>query len=423
MGSPYGKPVVQRRRYWQYNCQYLAMHLSQRIPKVESDKIRMNRAPPPTHRLYAMPHSLYSARARSYLIKHGIPFQEYSTGHESFKREVLPEAKLPTIPTLVTPEGEVVRDGAAIIEYFESRADRPCQPPSACQSVVSALFDVIGSQGLLRPAMHYRWNFPEENTAFLRYHFLHSQRRVPAREEKTDHMMDRMRHAALIFGVTDETRDLVEALYLAFLDALNGHFEHYPYLLGWRPCIGDFGLLGPLYAHLGRDPYPARLMQHRAPWVWRWVERMNRGDQNAPEYLQPGDDFLADDAVPDTLLDVMRAAAKDFMPETRASAEFINQWLIVQAPEVGAPAVGRLAEAPGTTAFSVSGQPISALAQPYRHFQLQRVQQLFSDLSGIEQTAVNALLESAGFGQLLSVSLSRVIEREGNLERWGGPRG
>jgi hypothetical protein len=61
--------------------------------------------------------------------------------------------------------------------------------------VVSALFDVIGSQGLLRPAMHYRWNFPEENAAFVRYHFLHSQRNAPGREEKTDYMMDRMRHA------------------------------------------------------------------------------------------------------------------------------------------------------------------------------------------------------------------------------------
>jgi glutathione S-transferase len=92
--------------------------------------------------------------------------------------------------------------------------------------------------------------------------------------------------------VTDDTRYLVETLYLAFLDALNSHFEQYPYLLGWRPCLGDFGLLGPLYAHLGRDPYPARLMQQRAPRVWRWVERMNRADQDAPEYFNAGDDFL-----------------------------------------------------------------------------------------------------------------------------------
>ena len=80
------------------------------------------------HRLYAITHSLYSGRARSYLIKRGIPFQEFSTGHESFKAEVLPKGKLPTIPTLVTPEGEVIRDGAAIIEHFESASGRPSRP-------------------------------------------------------------------------------------------------------------------------------------------------------------------------------------------------------------------------------------------------------------------------------------------------------
>ncbi|MEL0048019.1 MAG: glutathione S-transferase N-terminal domain-containing protein [Gammaproteobacteria bacterium] len=80
------------------------------------------------HKLYAMTHSLYSGRARSYLIKHQIPFEELSTGHESFKADVLPKGKLPTIPTLVTPQGEVIRDGAAIIEHFETINGRPSKP-------------------------------------------------------------------------------------------------------------------------------------------------------------------------------------------------------------------------------------------------------------------------------------------------------
>ena len=209
-----------------------------------------------------MPHSLYSGRARSYLIKNRIPFEERSTGHESFKAEVLPKGKLPTIPTLVTAEGEVIRDGGAIIEHFEAANGRPCQPQGPRQQVISALFDVIGTDGLLRPAMHYRWNFPEDNLEFVRYHFLHSQRDVPERAAKTEAMMNRMRHAAMIFGVTEQSQKLVEELYLEYLDALNAHFESYPYLLGWRPCIGDFGLLAPMYAHLG--PRPASREPHAA---------------------------------------------------------------------------------------------------------------------------------------------------------------
>ena len=222
------------------------------------------------HTLYAITHSLFSGRARSYLIKNGIAFRELSSGHESFKADVLPKGKLPTIPTLLTPAGEVIRDGAAIIEYFEASSGRPCQPQSPRQKIVSALFDVIGTGGLLRPAMHYRWNFPDENLEFVRYHFFHSQRDTPQRDEKTEYMMNKMRHVAQIFGVNEDTRELVETLYLAYLSALNEHFEQHPYLLGGRPCIGDFGLLAPMYAHLGRDPYPARLMQQRAVSVYRW---------------------------------------------------------------------------------------------------------------------------------------------------------
>ncbi len=43
---------------------------------------------------------------------------------------------------------------------------------------------MIGADGLLRPAMHYRWNNPEDNLGFIHYQFMHSQRDLPQREEK-----------------------------------------------------------------------------------------------------------------------------------------------------------------------------------------------------------------------------------------------
>ena len=371
-----------------------------------------------THRLYAITHSLYSGRARSYLIKYQIPFQELSTGHESFKAEVLPKGKLATIPTLVTPEGEVIRDGAAIIEYFEAANDRRSRPTGPKQRIISALFDVIGTDGLLRPAMHYRWNFPEDNLAFVRYHFLHSQRDTPERSEKTEAMMNRMRHAAMIFGVTEQTEAVVESLYLDYLEALNTHFEQYPYLLGWRPSIGDFGLIAPMYAHLGRDPHPAKLMQQRAGSVHRWVERMNRCDQDVPEFFNAGTDFVEDDVVPESLMAVLRVLAEDFVPETLAAADAINGWLAENKPEAGAPAVGRLAQAPGTATFELRGKTIEALAQPHRFYLLQRVQDDYASLSEIDKVGVDAVLGESGMAAILKASLSRRIERADNLEVW-----
>ena len=369
-------------------------------------------------RLYAMTHSLYSGRARSYLIKHGISFEELSTGHESFKAEVLPKGKLPTIPTLVTPEGEVIRDGAAIIEHFEAANGRPSQPVGPKQQIISGLFDVIGTDGLLRPAMHYRWNFPEDNLAFVRYHFLHSQRDTPVREEKTEAMMDRMRHAAMVFGVTDESKAVVEALYLELLDALNAHFEIHPYLLGAKPCIGDFGLIAPLYAHLGRDPHPARIMQQRATSVFRWVERMNRQDDDYPEWFNPEAGLVEEDQIPDSLIAVLRVLSEDFVPETLAAAESINTWLEKNLPETGTPAIGRLAAAPGMAKFEVRGQSINAIAQPHRFYLLQRVQDMYRSLSGEDRSDVDSLLAECGMAPVMTSALSRRIARSDNLEVW-----
>ena len=370
------------------------------------------------HRLYAMTHSLYSGRARSYLIKHQIPFEELSTGHESFKAEVLPKGKLPTIPTLVTPEGEVIRDGAAIIEHFEAANGRPSRPTGPKQRIISALFDVIGTDGLLRPAMHYRWNFPEDNLAFVRYHFLHSQRDTPERSEKTEAMMNRMRHAAMIFGVTEQSQAVVESLYLDYLDALNAHFEQYPYLLGWRASVGDFGLIAPMYAHLGRDPHPAKLMQQRAVSVHRWVERMNRYDQDVPEFFSAGTDFVDGDDVPESLMSVLQVLAEDFVPETLAAADAINAWLGENKPEAGAPAVGRLAQAAGTATFDLRGKTIEALAQPHRFYLLQRVQDDYLTLSESHRAQVSEMLQKAGMTPILEARLNRRIDRVDNLEVW-----
>lgn len=366
------------------------------------------------YRLYAIAHSLYSGRARSYLIKNHISFEEISTGHESFKAEVLPKAKLPTIPILETPEGEVIRDGAAIIDHFENQNGDLNAPSTPRQSIVSLLFDVIGAEGLLRPAMHYRWNFPEENLAFVRYHFFHSQRVTDTRDEKTDYMMDRMRHAAMMFGVSDDNVDLVETLYREYLQALDAHLQQVPYLLGWKPCIGDFGLLAPMFAHLGRDPVPVRIMQQQATRVYRWVERMNRPYQDAAEFFDAGHDYLADDAIPDTLIDVLRVLAEDFIPETRAAAAAINQWLANNTPAAGE----RVERFVGSAEFEVRGQAMQAGAQPYRFYLLQRVQDCYAAMDKSGQQRVADLLRACDMAELLDIHLERRIGRDDNLEVW-----
>ena len=231
-------------------------------------------------------------------------------------------------------------------------------------------------------------------------------------------MMDKMRYAAMIFGVNDGSRDLVETLYMEFLLALDKHFEQYPYLLGWKPCIGDFGLLAPLFAHLGRDPKPLQIMQQQAVHVYRWVERMNRCNQDAPEHYEVGSGFLADDQVPETLLGVLRVAAQDLVPETSAAADSINKWLAANSVASGDRASRYLGQNDGKARFEVRGQSFETGVQPYRFFQLQLVQDAYDALGAADRNNVDTMLDSCGLRGLLDVRLSRRLEQHDNLEVW-----
>lgn len=366
--------------------------------------------------LYGAPHSLYTGRARCYLIKANIPYREAGMSSEHYRTIVLPKAgRRAGIPTLELANGDVIRDGAAIIDHFEEQSGHAFSPATPKQRLFSRLLDVIGAEGLLRPAMHYRWNFPKENDAFLKYHFegtLASHREKEARAETA---RNSMRGATRGFGVNPETFALTERLYLNVLDRLDEHLRVFPYLLGGKPCIGDFGMIAPLFAHLGRDPKPLSIMQARALGVLRWVERMNRYDADVAEFVDPPNDFLPDDDIPNTLLDVLKAIAVDFVPETRAAAETINGWLADQDNlEPGTTAERGL----GFGQFTIDGVEISALAQPYRFYLLNRVQDEFEDMNNVDREATSALLDQCDMRDIIGIKLTRKIGRNNNLEVW-----
>jgi hypothetical protein len=277
------------------------------------------------------------------------------------------------------------------------------------------LFDVIGTEGLLRPAMHYRWNFPEENLEFLTFHF---ECYIPSnlnKREMAEKQMDRMRNAGENFGAVPATFELVESLYCGFIEKLDQHFAQYPYLFGGKPSIGDFGLIAPLFAHLGRDPKAIRLMQTRAIRLFRWVERMNRPEPDIGEYDRKEEDYLLDDEIPQTLIEVLQLIAIDFMPETGAAAEIINDWL-EQNKEM----------APNTTAerqvgiasFQVTDTTVKAIAQPYRFYLLSRMQNYVDSLAKGDKKDVLELLQACGMEELMKMRLSRYIGRHENREVW-----
>ncbi|MFQ3324860.1 MAG: hypothetical protein ACJAZT_001884 [Gammaproteobacteria bacterium] len=71
------------------------------------------------YQLYGMPASLYMAKARSYLRKQHIPFVERAGGDSYYSKNIVPVVGRMIMPVLETPDGDLVQDGADIIDYFE----------------------------------------------------------------------------------------------------------------------------------------------------------------------------------------------------------------------------------------------------------------------------------------------------------------
>ena len=318
------------------------------------------------------------------------------------------------MPTVELEDGSVIRDSVAIIDYFEARNNFAFSPKTACQQFISLLFDLIGAEGMYRPAMHYRWRY-NENKRLVTHHFEEITPLDAPHHFTVAGRFERMLKACNDLGVPQERIALVESLYLRLLKELDSHFRRSPYLLGGKPSIGDFGFVAPMSAHLGRDIAPLSLLHEHAPYVLRWIERMQRPDPGFSASHCGSEEFLRGDEIPDTLISVLRHIALDFMPETEAACASINEWLSKQDEELAGKEVER---GIGEASFKVEENAMIAGAQPFRFYLLERLQTFFSKSSEKERGEIQNLLTACDMAELLDHRLIRGIGRDRNLEVW-----
>ena len=389
----------------------------------------------PRYTLYGAPVSLYTGKARSYLRTQGIHFVEEHPGSKRYLEHIVPTVGRWIIPCLETPNGEVVQDGADIIDHFERGEGRALRrfsayPDSPMLLAISHLFELFGGEGLLRPAMHYRWNFDEENLAFLSSEFALLVPGAVLDHDAFLHNSGRMRKAAVNFGVTPDSFDAIESAFEEWLELFSAHLADHPFLLGDHPTLGDYGLIAAMWAHLYRDPAPTMLIKQRAPRVGRWVERMTTSEPYLHEF--PGaDGALIDDRVlPETLLSLMRFVAEEYLPEIAAHVDVANEWL-AEHPEIeagtngldnpGARGLmgGRGLIGNGAATFEWRGQQLTTGVMPYRFWLMQRLHDDVAPAPPEERARIRDVVSDTGLELLLDLRTLRRVERHGHLEVWG----
>ncbi len=374
--------------------------------------------------MYGAPVSLYSGKVRSYLRKKSIPYTERLTCHPEYLSDIFPAVGRMVIPVVKSPQGDIIQDTSEIIDYLElQHSELSKYPTSPTQRVLSLLFELFGDEGLLRQAMHYRWNFQKENDEFISLEFgRFMDPHATDEEAKSLAAMPKSKMSGYLpaLGITDASAHVIELGYLELLKALDTHFLKYPYLFGGTPSIGDFGLYAPLYAHLGRDPVPSMIMKQQANRVWRWVERMTAPDADMPEFPNMEHSYLTGDYVPDTLIDILKVIKKDYLPEIEGLVKFINQHL-KNNPDIteGVAVLPKGSRSLGFFNVNIRSTEISVAARHYSIYMLQRVQDAYDTLSPVDKHTVKTCLKSAKLESILTLRTSRRIERVNYKEVWG----
>ena len=346
------------------------------------------------YKLYGAAISLYTGKARAYLRYKNVPFTEEAGSPEIFER-----IGFRMIPVLHAPDDELIQDTTDIIDYIQHKHGGPSvYPEGPVQKLVALLFEVYGDEWLLIPAMHYRWAHNLDYTLIEFGKFAVPDESPEAQRAAGEKMSANIRRSLPSLGITDETIPAIEAWYEEFLGHLNDHFEHHWYLLGSRPSIGDYGLMGPLYAHNYRDPASGALMRRIATNAARWIDLMNTPSPNSGH-------FLPNDEIPRTLEPMLRRMFAECMPAMVDTVHATADWIDAH------PDANEIPRTVGEHQFHIGDATGTRLLRSFSQWMFQRPLRHYQSLAGEDRARADELLHSVGGYEAMQTEIRHPLTR------------
>lgn len=348
--------------------------------------------------VYGSTASYFTGKLEGYLRAKGVPYRLEPFSDENMRR-CAAHTGVVQIPQVECPDGSWLVDTTLIIEHFERVVPEPAiSPRDPAVAFVSRLIEDYGDEWLWRPAMHYRWSFPETARlmgAWLAEHL--ADRSAPRWLKRRFWRRRQYRTFVAGDGVTAETRAVVEASYLETLTALEPIFERRPYVLGPRPTEADYGLFGPLFRHFSCDPAPARILREQAPGVLEWVARIwNLRPERFESQPLP-------ERVPQDLGGILDAIAQVYLPYLSANA-------------------AAYASGEDRVRYRVRGVPFVEPVKPYRVWCRDRLQRELAGLDGSARAEVERVLGREGVEHLAAPSPKPAPDLVGALPLAADPR-
>ncbi|MBW2490103.1 MAG: glutathione S-transferase family protein [Deltaproteobacteria bacterium] len=358
--------------------------------------------------------SLYTSKVRPYLIKKKIDYVEINPSHPHYNDTIMKTVGYFTVPVLETPEGDIIADSTEIMEFLEPKfPDLPMLPEDKVLAALAHLIHTFGSEGLTKSSMYLRWNTSYENRLYARNEF----KRTLATIEQASGFAVSMRGYLPVLGVgLDHSVDVaIETSIDVLYDALNAHFSKYPYILGGVPSLADYGLMGPLYAHHGRDVASSNRVKLRAPAMYRWIETMLRPPIVDQEVWQVPQEYFSIDELPDTLLAFLKLLGEHFIPEIKATIDLYHDWLDMEDRPAGSivdiEGKKRCHQALGELEHLQMGTTIHRIGLLDDVMHHTRFQALTDQMNASEKESLRKVLKDMGAEDFADLRLKRDIKR------------
>lgn len=369
--------------------------------------LRLEKIMSARYRMYGWHLSYFAGKVRSYLKYKRVPFEDVDVNLFVLMWLGKRKTGVVAMPLLRTPDGLWMQDSSETWEFIESRfKERSILPDSPRQRFVSYWLEAWGDEWWIPIAMQTRWrhseNYPlferDAGNALLPGWPKFFKRRVVAR------IANRLRGYLPAVGVRPEQDEMLMSWTHRMLDLLETHFTKNSFLLGEKPSLADFSLMGTMYGHLGRDPWPARELIAPRPNLRNWIDRM----ADLPKSLDEQRDVAwpANDELPETLMPILRITFEEF------GAQIVGISEQVRALAGHWPILRRLPRVLQDVAIPLREGVFRRAAMPYTLWMAQRAIDVIATLPADVAEDMRRWLTELGGGALLSLDAPR-LERDG----------
>ena len=110
--------------------------------------------------LYGSSISYFTGKMENYFRVRNIPYKRIVAPYPAFEKQMKQKVGIHQMPAVVLPDGRWMTDTTKMIEWFESKLDKPSIIPNdPVQAYISYLIEDWADEWWWRPAMHYRWYY------------------------------------------------------------------------------------------------------------------------------------------------------------------------------------------------------------------------------------------------------------------------